>query len=76
MTDITQEGEGGSGYAAHQKFVKLGERRGDFVEVIEGLDANERVVTDGAFKLYPGASVVLQDERAPVAQLEPTPEDS
>lgn len=68
--------EGGSGYAASQKFVKLGERRGDFVEVLEGLEANDRVVTDGAFKLYPGATVVLQDERAPVAQLEPTPEDS
>ena len=68
--------EDGSAYSASQKFVKLGERRGDFVEVLEGLEVTERVVTDGAFKLYPGATVMLQDERAPVAQLEPTPEDS
>jgi membrane fusion protein (multidrug efflux system) len=68
--------EGGQGYTASQKFVKLGERRGDFVEVIEGLELNERVVTDGAFKLYPGASLILQDERAPVAQLNPVPTDS
>ncbi|MGB0413873.1 MAG: efflux RND transporter periplasmic adaptor subunit [Coraliomargarita sp.] len=68
--------EDGETYAANQKFVKLGERRGDFVEVLEGLEANERVVTDGAFKLYPGANVILQDERAPVAELEPTPKDS
>lgn len=68
--------EDGAGYAASQKFVKLGERRGDFVEVLEGLEADERVVTDGAFKLYPGATVLLEDDRAPTAQLEPTPEDS
>ena len=56
--------------------MKLGERRGDFVEIVEGLELGERIVTDGAFKLYPGAAVLLQDERAPEPKLDPTPKDS
>lgn len=68
--------EEGEGLVARQKFVKLGERRGDFVEVLEGLDPSERVVIAGGFKLYPGAQVILQDERAPTAELDPEPTDS
>ena len=63
-------------YIARQRFVKLGERRGDFVEVLEGLDPNERVVTGGAFKLYPGAAVVMNDDQAPAFELNPNPKDS
>ncbi len=72
---VTPSGEG-EGYIATQKFVKLGERRGDFIEVIEGLDFNERIVTAGAFKIYPGATVMMADERAPVFKLDPNPKDS
>lgn len=68
--------EEGDGFIAHQKFVKLGERRGDFVEVVDGLELGERIVINGAFKLYPGARVSLQDERAPQPMLAPTPRDS
>ena len=68
--------EEAEGFVAKQKFVKLGERRGDFVEVLEGLEAGERIVTDGAFKLRPGATVVMQDDRAPVPRLNPDPKDS
>lgn len=71
-----EDAEEGEGLVANQKFVKLGERRGDFVEIVEGLELGERIVTDGAFKLYPGAAVLLQDERAPEPKLDPTPKDS
>lgn len=70
------QAEEGEGMIAHQKFVKLGERRGDFVEVVDGLERGERIVTDGSFKLYPGAPVMLQDDRAPEPKLDPTPQDS
>ncbi len=33
-----------------QRFVRLGEERGDFVSVTEGLSAGEEVVTTGVFK--------------------------
>jgi membrane fusion protein (multidrug efflux system) len=60
---------------ARQKFVRLGERRGDFVAVTEGLQEGERVVAAGAFKLRNGAAVTLNDALAPDAKLAPAPAD-
>src|SRR5229473_1869787 len=37
---------------ARQKFVRLGERRGDLVAVASGLNAGETLVSSGAFKLH------------------------
>ena len=57
---------------ARQQFVRLGETRGDFVAVTEGLQAGVEVVSAGAFKLRNGArlavdnsSVRLQPQLAP-----------
>ena len=47
---IVDEGENG-GLVARQMFVRLGERRGDLVEVVSGLEADQTVVSTGAFKL-------------------------
>ncbi len=71
-----EEGKDPSGSAttvARQKFVRLGERRGDFVEVLSGLSAGEVVVSGGAFKLRNGAAVVVRNEVAPKAELDPKP---
>jgi membrane fusion protein, multidrug efflux system len=65
-----------SGKAAtvvRQKFVRVGERRGDFVEVTSGLAAGERVVSSGAFKLRNGAAVAVNDALAPKPRLAPKP---
>ena len=48
--------------AARQKFVRLGERRGDQVAVVSGLVAGETIVSTGAFKLRNGAGVVVKNE--------------
>jgi len=58
---------------ARQRFVRLGERRGDLVAVASGLKAGETVVSSGAFKLRNGASVVVRNDLAPDARLAPTP---
>lgn len=55
-----------------QKFVRLGESRGDLVVVESGVSAGETVVSSGAFKLRPGMSVVVKNELAPKAQASPT----
>jgi len=60
---------------ARQKFVRLGERRGDFVAVESGLGAGEKVVSSGAFKLKNGMAVVVNDALAPSAELSPQPAD-
>jgi membrane fusion protein (multidrug efflux system) len=58
---------------ARQKFVRLGERRGDLLAVVSGLKDGETVVTSGAFKLRNGAAVAVNDALAPKAQLSPKP---
>jgi membrane fusion protein, multidrug efflux system len=66
---------GSSGLIAHQKFVRLGERRGDLVAVLSGLQAGENVVSSGAFKLRNGMSVVVRNDLAPGAEVAPKPVD-
>ena len=61
---------------AKQHFVELGETRGDFVEVVKGVEAGAEVVTSGAFKLRNGSSVKVDNSNAPAASEHPTPVDS
>jgi membrane fusion protein (multidrug efflux system) len=56
-----------------QQFVRLGERRGDFVAVSSGLEPGQRVVSSGAFKLRNGMPVAVNQALAPKAQLRPNP---
>jgi membrane fusion protein, multidrug efflux system len=59
-----------------QQFIRLGQRRGDFVDVIDGLKAGETVVTSGVFKLRSGMKVVIDNTLAPEPSLDPHPSDS
>jgi membrane fusion protein (multidrug efflux system) len=63
------------GLVARQKFVRLGERRGDLVAVTSGLAAGDTIVSSGAFKLRNGAAVVVKNDLAPKAELAPRPAD-
>jgi membrane fusion protein (multidrug efflux system) len=58
---------------ANQRFIRLGERRGDFVAVTSGLTLGETVVSNGAFKLHNGQSVVVNNKIAPTPKLNPQP---
>ena len=59
-----------------QQFVKIGEARGDFVAITEGLKGNETIVSTGVFKLRNGMSVTINNELAPKPQMNPKPVDS
>ncbi|MFK7855979.1 MAG: efflux RND transporter periplasmic adaptor subunit [Granulosicoccus sp.] len=60
---------------ARQQFVQLGERRGDFVEVMQGLEQGQSVANDGVFKLRNGATVkVVEGVSEP--SLTPEPDNS
>ncbi|HEU4532947.1 MAG TPA: efflux RND transporter periplasmic adaptor subunit [Polyangiaceae bacterium] len=61
---------------ARQQFVKLGEARGDFVAVLEGVKPGQEVVSAGAFKLRNNAPVVVGSAVAPAPQLAPRPANS
>lgn len=64
------------GLVLRQRFVRLGEQRGDFVHVDAGLEAGEQVVSTGVFKLRSGMSVVIDNTLAPDAKLAPQPGNS
>ena len=59
-----------------QAFVRIGEARGDFVAVTEGLKAGDVVVSTGVFKLRNGMPVVINNDLAPKPQLNPKPGDT
>jgi membrane fusion protein (multidrug efflux system) len=60
---------------ARQQFVRLGATRGDFVAIEAGVDAGQKVVTAGAFKLRNQAPVTIKNEVGVEAQLDPHPEN-
>lgn len=62
--------------AVRQQFVQLGERRGDFVDVLKGLEPGQQVAGDGVFKLRNGAAIVLNEEGGPEPALDPSPDNA
>jgi len=60
---------------ARQQFVRLGDTRGDFVEITKGLSGGETIVSAGAFKLRNGAPVTINNEIEIEPKLDPTPEN-
>ena len=59
-----------------QQFVRLGERRGDFIAVITGVKQGEIVVSTGVFKLRNGQAVAVDNTLTPEFKIAPTPKDS
>jgi membrane fusion protein, multidrug efflux system len=60
---------------AQQHFVKVGTTRGDFVSVVDGLQAEQEVVTAGAFKLRNGIPLKVKNEGGPQPSLDPRPDN-
>ena len=58
-----------------QQFVKTGEARGDFVEILEGVKLGQEIVAQGAFKLRNGAPVMVNNSVKVELQLAPRPEN-
>jgi membrane fusion protein, multidrug efflux system len=65
-----------AGQTVRQQFVRLGEKRGDFIAVTSGLKLDEIVVSTGAFKLRNGQAVVVNNKLAPQFKLAPEPTES
>jgi membrane fusion protein (multidrug efflux system) len=71
-----EEKEGKEGKTVRQQFVRLGEKRGDFVAVAEGLKEGETVVSTGVFKLRNGQAVMVDNRLAPPFKEAPRPENN
>ena len=61
------------GLVVRQQFVRTGRPLGDFVSIVTGLKAGDRVVSSGLFKLRNGAGVVINNDLAPEHSTTPNP---
>jgi multidrug efflux pump subunit AcrA (membrane-fusion protein) len=64
----------GSDGRAHQKEVKVGVRQGDQVQIVEGVQAGERVVAYGAYGLPDNTKIIVEQPSTPGEK--PAPEKS
>ncbi len=65
--------ETSNGTLARQTFVRLGDRRGDYIAVVAGLEVGKRVVASGVFRLRSGQPVAITDAHALPFQIQPKP---
>lgn len=73
---VADDKEHKGGKVVRQQFVRLGEKRGDFVAVTSGVQAGEEVVSTGVFKLRNGQPVVVDNRLSPPFKLAPKPENN
>jgi membrane fusion protein (multidrug efflux system) len=60
---------------ARQQFVRLGEARGDFVSVLDGVKAGDELVSAGAFKLRNNSPILVNNTLQTTPELDPKPEN-
>ena len=58
-----------------QRFIKVGEARGDYVIVVDGIKEGEQVATSGLLKLRNDAVVTINNRVQPSADDAPTPQN-
>lgn len=72
---VITENENGA-KVVRQQFVQTGATMGDFIEVVQGLEGDETIVSTGAFKLTNGQTVELDNSMSPSFSLNPTPDNA
>jgi membrane fusion protein, multidrug efflux system len=72
---IEQGADGTPAKAARQQFVRVGESRGDYVAILDGVAAGDTIVSAGAFKLRNGSGVVIHNDVPQSPELSPHPEN-
>jgi membrane fusion protein (multidrug efflux system) len=63
------------GLFVRQQFIRTGQTHGDFVSVLNGLKAGDRVVSAGLFKLRNGAPVTVNNDLMPKPSKTPNPSE-
>ncbi|MGI6680824.1 MAG: efflux RND transporter periplasmic adaptor subunit [Bdellovibrionota bacterium] len=61
---------------ATSRFVRLGEKVGDLVEVIDGLKLGDEIISSGTFKVLNNSKVIVDNKIQPSSRLYPNPENS
>jgi membrane fusion protein (multidrug efflux system) len=72
IVEKSKEAAGAGALIARQRFVQLGETRGDQVAVLKGVQIGDEVVTSGQIKLRNGAAVAINNSVTPENNPAPT----
>jgi len=75
VEEKASENSADKGLVLRQQFVRLGEKRGDYVAVLSGIETADQVVSNGVFKLRNGIPVVVDNSQAPAFDKAPKPEN-
>ena len=62
-------------YTAQQQFVQLGQTKGDYIEVLQGVKEGQVVASAGLFKIRNGAPVAINNNIGPTYEQSPNPLD-
>lgn len=73
--EAKQETEQSPALTAQQVFIKTGDKRGDQVAILDGIDAGDMVVTSGQLKLKNGTPLIINNEVLPANEAAPTPQE-
>ena len=76
VVEELRDAKGQTYRGVQQRFVKLGEARGDQIAVLAGVEPGDEVVTSGVFKLRNGAAVLVDNTVQPGNDPAPAPENS
>lgn len=72
IVEKSKEAAGAGALIARQRFVQLGETRGDQVAVLKGVQVGDEIVTSGQLKLRNGAAVAINNSVTPENNPAPT----
>ena len=68
--------EGITTFIAQPKFIKIIDRKGDFVAIKDGLQDGDQVVTSGTFKLQKGTKLIINNSLPDNSSTSPNPKNS
>jgi len=72
---VEEDKQGKGGKVVRQQFVRLGERRGDFVAVTDGIPEGVTIVSTGVFKAAQRSAGGVDNRLAPEFRLAPAPKN-
>lgn len=76
ISETRDEQTGRTSRQVRMTTVRLGDTRGEFVAITQGLEAGQTVASSGVFKLRNGTPVVVDNKLTPAPVADPKPADS
>lgn len=76
IVEELKDSKGQSYKGVTQHFVKLGQKRGDLIAILSGLEAGKEVATSAVFKLRNSSAVLVDNSSSSVGQLNPSVNES